>query len=208
MEQGKPPPPHISPTGMWVSKLALRFIQFALAIAIIGCAGSILSSGVWRSITFIVITPQAIVSAIWSLAEGICIIARAGHRGIHPGANVALDLLLWLGLVAGTVLLWLTGVVAARVASSDWPDSYNVDIVYDGYDIGGGDIASVVRMWEALIGLGAALTYVFTALHFVSVTGWYSKLTWCGFIGSFTSRPSLLRALRLASGTVGTTWLL
>jgi hypothetical protein len=58
MEQAKPPPPYISPTGMWATKLALRVIQFALAIAIIGCVGSLLSTGVWSIITLIVITPQ------------------------------------------------------------------------------------------------------------------------------------------------------
>lgn len=104
---------------------------------------------------------QAAVSAIWSLAEGISILVRGGRRGIHPGANVALDLLLWLGLAGGTVALWLLGIATMVVQSSlgggwgfDWSD-------YDSYT-GGGDISgklsSVAGMGQALIGLGATLT--------------------------------------------------
>jgi hypothetical protein len=151
---------------MWASKLALRIIQFVLAIAIIGCAGSIISTGIWSVLTLVVIMPQAAVSAIWSLAEGICILARAGHRGIHPGANVALDLLLWLGLVAGTVLLWLLGVATLLVSSSSsWLYDYNRD--YDSrYDYSGVSdaISRVAAMGQALIGLGATLTI----LHFTT----------------------------------------
>jgi hypothetical protein len=167
MEQAKPPPPHISPKGMWATKLALRVIQFALAIAIIGCVGSILSTGIWSVFTLIVITPQAAVSAIWSLAEGICILARGGRRGIHPGANVALDLLLWLGLVAGTILLWLFGIATALTVSSSsyWLDDFNRDYSsYDGYESVAEEIMRVAAMGQALIGLAATLTI----LHFVT----------------------------------------
>ena len=58
MQPAKPSPPHISPAGMWASKLALRIIQFVLAIAIIGCAGSIISTGLWSVLTLVVIMPQ------------------------------------------------------------------------------------------------------------------------------------------------------
>lgn len=46
---------------------------------------------------------QACVGIIWDVAEGICILARRGRRGIHPGAIVAIDLLLWLGFIVGVV---------------------------------------------------------------------------------------------------------
>jgi hypothetical protein len=43
---------------MWASKLALRIIQFALAVAIIGCVGAILSPGLWTIYPLLVILPQ------------------------------------------------------------------------------------------------------------------------------------------------------
>ncbi len=54
----KPPPPHVSPKGMWASKLSLRVIQFVLAIALVGCAASISSSGVWEIAVLLIILPQ------------------------------------------------------------------------------------------------------------------------------------------------------
>ncbi len=43
---------------------------------------------------------QAAVSIIWNVAEFICVLVRGGHRGIHPGAIVAIDLVLWGGYIA------------------------------------------------------------------------------------------------------------
>lgn len=42
---------------------------------------------------------------IWTIAESICIVVRPGRRGIHPGANVALDLILWLLFIPATAAL-------------------------------------------------------------------------------------------------------
>jgi len=154
---------------MWISKLALRVVQFVLAIATVGCAGSIISTGLWSILTLIVIMPQAIVSAVWSLAEGICLVVRAGHRGIHPGANVALDLLLWLGLVAGTVVLWLLGVATMIVGGVvDSGYDWNWDDSSSGYGYSASAVSAslgkVAGMGQALIGLGATLTI----LHFTT----------------------------------------
>jgi hypothetical protein len=68
---------------------------------------------------------QACVSFIWDVAEGICIIARRGHRGIHPGAIVAVDLLLWLGYVAGITCF---GIIALYdLSNSSYTSSYYYD---------------------------------------------------------------------------------
>ncbi|KAL2166319.1 hypothetical protein VTG60DRAFT_2951 [Thermothelomyces hinnuleus] len=57
-----PPPHHVSPKGMWNSKLALRFIQFTLATSLVGCVGSAYSVGFWDGIATVVILPQVAVS--------------------------------------------------------------------------------------------------------------------------------------------------
>jgi len=58
MQTTNPPPPHISPKGMWTSKLILRIIQFVLAVAVMGCVGSVISTGVWTMLALVVILPQ------------------------------------------------------------------------------------------------------------------------------------------------------
>jgi hypothetical protein len=54
---------------MWASKLALRIIQFALAVAIIGCVGAILSPGLWTIYPLLVILPQV---SLPPLLSGLC----------------------------------------------------------------------------------------------------------------------------------------
>ncbi|KXX80754.1 hypothetical protein MMYC01_201472 [Madurella mycetomatis] len=110
MEPARHPPPHISSQGTYITKLILRALQFAIAIANIGLVGS-LSIGILGMAALIAITPQSVASAIWSFSEILCIFARDGHRGIHPGACVAVDLLLWLALAPGTAILFLRGML-------------------------------------------------------------------------------------------------
>ncbi|KAK4184373.1 hypothetical protein QBC35DRAFT_59274 [Podospora australis] len=180
----KPPPPHISPPGMYYTKLAFRVIQFTLSIAMLGCAGSIISTGIWAIGSLIVVAPVTVVSFCWALAEGICIVVRAGHRGIHPGANVALDLLLWLAFIILTVVLFLVGVATTVISDvysggNDW-SGYNRDSGSSSSPYGGSSSSSrdrynydnevdkqleaVAAKGQALIGLGATLVI----LHFVT----------------------------------------
>ncbi len=49
---------------------------------------------------------QVIPTFLWDIAEGICILVRGGHRGIHPGAIVGVDLVIWLGWI---VVLFFLG---------------------------------------------------------------------------------------------------
>ena len=60
MPDPKPPSPAapVSSTRMYRAKLALRILQFSLAITVLGCAGKILTSGVWGLPTILTITPQ------------------------------------------------------------------------------------------------------------------------------------------------------
>jgi hypothetical protein len=66
---------------------------------------------------------------MWDVAELITICARRSHRGIHPGANVALDLLIWLGAAASVALLGIFLSMAATNyrprGSYSYYDSYN-----------------------------------------------------------------------------------
>jgi hypothetical protein len=150
---------------MWGSKLALRILQFILALSLIGCAGSTISTATYlryveNGLSLLLNAPQAIVSAVWSLSDGICILARGGRRGIHPGANVALDLLLWMGCIVGVVIVSFFGIPAT--------DYYldTLDYRIDRYRLGtSGEVTrakvtAAAAMGQAMVGLGATLAWV------------------------------------------------
>ncbi|KAH6998362.1 hypothetical protein BKA56DRAFT_664955 [Ilyonectria sp. MPI-CAGE-AT-0026] len=107
--QGKPPPPHVSSRGMWSTKLTLRIISIIFCIVIIGVAASVAVD--WSLFPLVTLVPPAGVAFIWNFSESICLCVRRGHRGIHPGAVVGVDLILWLGYLVAIVIfaIW-TGI--------------------------------------------------------------------------------------------------
>ncbi|KAF7549564.1 hypothetical protein G7Z17_g6301 [Cylindrodendrum hubeiense] len=108
--QGKPMPPHVSSKGMWSTKLIFRIISIVCCLVIIGISASVVVSGPYYT-AIIVLGPPAGIAFIWNVSEGICLCVRRGHRGIHPGAVVGVDLVLWLGyLVAVVLFAIMTGV--------------------------------------------------------------------------------------------------
>jgi hypothetical protein len=60
------------------------------------------------------ISPQLTAVWIWDLAEGICILARNGKRGIHPGAIVGVDLIFWAAWMSAAIFDGISDVPAAR----------------------------------------------------------------------------------------------
>ncbi|KAK4209036.1 hypothetical protein QBC37DRAFT_324681 [Rhypophila decipiens] len=115
-KSGERPCPHTSPLGMYTTKFALRVIQFVLSVAMVGLVGSTMQAGFLGVGILIVSAPATIVSMCWSLSEMICIYVRGGHRGIHPGACVAVDLLLWLAFIGATAMLSLSQTLDDAVA--------------------------------------------------------------------------------------------
>ena len=168
MQPSKPPPPHVSPPGMWGSKLALRILQFILALSIIGCAGSTISTaaylfGVENGLSLLLVAPQAIVSAVWSLSDGICILARGGRRGIHPGANVALDLLLWMCCMVGVVIVSVFGITSAKYYLT--VIDFRVNRHGIRYEAQRPSTTAAVAMGQAMVGLGATLAWVISPFN-------------------------------------------
>ncbi|KAK4223603.1 hypothetical protein QBC38DRAFT_548351 [Podospora fimiseda] len=115
-----PAPPHVSPQGMWISKLCLRFFQFVFAFTMISLMGSMMSTFSFYSFTSLFFAgPATVLSIIWTISESICILKRGGHRGIHPGANVALDLIIWLLFIPATAALTFISVLSSVDAAYD-----------------------------------------------------------------------------------------
>ena len=159
MEAQKPPPKYTSPKGMWVSKLVLRIIMLIFAIALVSLAGSLMGSFLFSSVTFIIVAPAGFLSLIWNFSEAICVLTRGGHRGIHPGANVALDLILWLGLTGVCVALALINRGASVVSGSYYGILYRRDHTnsLDLFDDAADTFAGLRSKSQALLGLGAVL---------------------------------------------------
>lgn len=97
---------------------------------------------------------QAGLALVWDFSEAICLCLRSGHKGIHPGANVALDLLLWLAYLISTVMLAILGYASDARYSSDY---YN-DGYYDDYI--DGDVQLNVALCQTAIAFGALEMYM------------------------------------------------
>lgn len=85
------------------------------------------------------------------MAEIICIFARGGHRGIHPGAVVAIDLILWLGFIVSTVfyaLYFLSDVYLYNDYDYDYGYGYGY-----GYGSGSDEMFIISRALIALSGI-------------------------------------------------------
>ncbi|KAH6898286.1 hypothetical protein B0T10DRAFT_102967 [Thelonectria olida] len=96
-----------SPRGMWSSKLTLRIFSIVFSLIIIGVAAGV---AIYDLLPIVEFCPPAGLAFIWNVAESICICVRGGHRGIAPGAVVALDLLIWLGYLAAVVFHGIWGI--------------------------------------------------------------------------------------------------
>ncbi|KAI6779632.1 uncharacterized protein J7T54_008250 [Emericellopsis cladophorae] len=105
----KPPPPHVSPRNMWLSKVIFRILSAIFSIVIIGLSAYVGTKwsdgygGYYGGSPLVIMLPPACVGLIWDLGEMVAVLVRGGHRGTHPGAVVALDLVLWLGFIVAVV---------------------------------------------------------------------------------------------------------
>jgi hypothetical protein len=98
---------HQSPKAIWISKLTLRILSAIFDIVLIGVSSAMGTD--WTEPPIIYFLPPACLSLAWGLADGIFILARAGRRGIHPGACIGADLVLWLGFAAASVMYIIFG---------------------------------------------------------------------------------------------------
>ncbi|KAL2129891.1 hypothetical protein VTI74DRAFT_7166 [Chaetomium olivicolor] len=122
------PPKYVSPPGTWKTKAGLRGSSLVCLVVVAGLLGSLATNDrLSVTLTVVVLVPPLVAVFIWNVAELICILKRGGNRGIHPGAIVAIDLIIWLGW--GLVDLYLIGsgiTTRARYMIEDYSG-------YDGY---------------------------------------------------------------------------
>ncbi|CAM1506543.1 Fc.00g061840.m01.CDS01 [Cosmosporella sp. VM-42] len=151
----KPLPVYTSPKGMWASKLSLRIVSMIFSIVLIGISTSMSSDG-YDITPIVLMVPPAALALLWDFSESICLCVRGGHRGIHPGACVGLDLIIWLGFAIISILFGLFG-----YASYWYHEAYR-------YDYYGNDYSSSLTLNRADIAFGAVLTLIHFALFVIA----------------------------------------
>ena len=127
------PAPMVSSRGWQIAKVVLHSLVAVLDVAVVGMLISVAVHYPSEAAALVWTMPQVGVSLCWAAAELITVCARRGRRGIHPGAHVALHLLLWLGLCVAVALNAI--LFAAWSLYGDYYDYYDY-YYYDDVDSG------------------------------------------------------------------------
>ncbi|KAK4162956.1 hypothetical protein QBC43DRAFT_240320 [Cladorrhinum sp. PSN259] len=106
-----PPPKYAASPSTWKSKLALRGFAALCCIIVGAVGGSIAALKDIEGDFMLMLGPPVGVAFVWNIVEGFCIWKRPGNRGIHPGAIVAIDLVLWMVLALVDFSLAAVGLV-------------------------------------------------------------------------------------------------
>lgn len=117
------------PSRTWLTtKLALTSLSIFCCIVVLGISIGLAVDPDVQSYVVVWTAPQAGAALLWSIAESATLCAlrapKPTHRGIHPGAHVAVQLLLWLSFGAGLGLTARLLKFAVAFTASDDPDVY------------------------------------------------------------------------------------
>ena len=109
----------------WQWKIGMRVVLFIISFIGLGCAGWVVTnfsskhryygymfdSNDWEWIPWTLVT--FVLTIVWSLACILVFWFRKDHSPLHPGAQVGVDLILWLGYIA-TGLCAVGAVISIR----------------------------------------------------------------------------------------------
>ncbi|KAL6880813.1 hypothetical protein J3F83DRAFT_710683 [Trichoderma novae-zelandiae] len=164
--------PKPAPVRAWeLTKTASHVLSVLLAAAGVGLGFSTLNYKYFYAIVLISTIPACMIALVWSLAELITRAARRFKAGIHPGAHVALSL-----------IVFLLGVILPALFGPWLQDSWNGDVdayrscsnvydpVYRRYVyLCTGDDGAARRQYarERRVAMAAAVvTFVVAVIHF------------------------------------------
>lgn len=105
--------------------LSLRIIALLFGIVALGLSVAVAV----RYVHFFALVAILILSIMWNLANITTRMCRA--RPIHPGANVACDLLLWLFLVIVVIFMYLLAIF--DLLDDEYDYAYSGDCYYSSY---------------------------------------------------------------------------
>ncbi|KFY05996.1 hypothetical protein V492_08198 [Pseudogymnoascus sp. VKM F-4246] len=96
-QPGAPPGAKNEVKRLWITKVSLRSVATVTSLIVIGCCGASPYGNP-------MLLGPAGGAFLWCMAEGITLLVRRRtYKGIHPGACVGVDLILWLavGVMSG-----------------------------------------------------------------------------------------------------------
>jgi uncharacterized membrane protein YhaH (DUF805 family) len=147
-QQQQLPPPVLPYSRAWhITKIMFHTLALVFSIVAVGLSASLINYFYYESYIIIWTAPQAVISICWSVAELITVCVRRAHKGIHPGAHVALHLLLWLGFAAAC---GLNGFFLGYALIDDYSYYYGYGSRYDSYSTYTGLMQGVVAMCALL----------------------------------------------------------
>ncbi|KAH6610046.1 hypothetical protein Trco_000066 [Trichoderma cornu-damae] len=125
--------PKPEPNRGWeITKMAMQTLSIVLSVTGVGLAFSTLNYTYFSYIVVIGTAPSCIIALVWGLVEMIVRAVRKFKAGIHPGAHVALSL-----------IISLAGIILTAIFGPWFQDSWN-----DNYDRGQG----CVYKYDSLLG--------------------------------------------------------
>jgi hypothetical protein len=158
---GRPPVDRnweISKLGLHACSLVFGIITLALSLTV--------PRDTWASELFLAgSVPVAIACIIWALAEGITRIVRKFKAGIHPGAHVAVSLLIWLAAawvvaLEGAVLIAVNDSEPRRRRPSSRYDDDYPELDADSWFRGGRALAKAAAVFTLLLWLVQFILFV------------------------------------------------
>ncbi|KAI1480051.1 hypothetical protein F4774DRAFT_92999 [Daldinia eschscholtzii] len=171
-------PQQPSPAGFisqtWsATKIALVALSIASCAIVLGISIALVVNPDIQSYIFVWTAPQAGAALLWSGIDLAATYAgRTNRRAIHPGAHLAVQLLLWMGFVVGIGLTAYILSWALELSSSDDRNAYPE---YYEYYHGDDDIdyyeyysESYIRLMKVLVAFLALLIIVHFLLFFLA----------------------------------------
>ncbi|KAI1767786.1 hypothetical protein GGR53DRAFT_463047 [Hypoxylon sp. FL1150] len=168
--QQRPHPDRTSPPSSqtWlVTKLVLASLSIFCCIVVLGISIGLAADPAVQSYIVVWTAPQAGAALLWSAAESASLCAlrvRPKRRDIHPGAHVAVHLLLWLSFGAGLGLTARVLKFAVAFTASDGSEAYRA--YYYGDDDDGYEYYSdsYIHSMDALVAFLALLIIIHLVL--------------------------------------------
>ncbi|KAK0615104.1 hypothetical protein B0T17DRAFT_619923 [Bombardia bombarda] len=148
---------------IWVFKFGMRLLSAVFCIAIIGVGGSLAATHWANYLPFAILAPPIFVTLVWDVIDGLCLLASAGHKGLHPGFSVGFDLVIWMALTVAAIILWLLGF------SVDFYSTIDMDKFYAYANDSNASTAELYALLQGLVDKGLAilvLSAILIIFHF------------------------------------------
>ncbi|KAL7792132.1 hypothetical protein V8C37DRAFT_380855 [Trichoderma ceciliae] len=173
-------PPKPVPNKVWeITKMVFHTLSILLSAVGVGLSFSTLNYVYFTYTVAIGAAPACLIALVWSLAEMITRAARQFKAGIHPGAHIALSLIVFLVAVILTSLFgpWFRDSWHDD-HSSNQSCSYQYNATVDNYvyvcNDSSGDDEAARRQFDrerSIAYAAAAITYIVSVIHFALFVG-------------------------------------